>query len=541
MSEESVQGTGIGADTIAAALDRRATEHPDRLLLRCGDADYTYADMRTAARSVAAGFGGLGVANGDRVAILLPNRPEIFELYFGLAVLGAVQVPLNAFLKGEFLKYQLTDAAAETLVVDEAGWEAVRPLLDDLPTLKTIVAVDSLPAADPTSIGRVRYRDLIAAEPTAAPVPVHPADLMSILYTSGTTGLPTGCMLTNGYYLRTGRVVSRLTGQTADDVLFTALPAFHALTRAMVIASALVQGSTAVIEQRFAASTFLTRAREVGATIVHGVGAVATALLATPRSASDRDHRIRCMMCPPLSVAEQHEFQQRFGIDAWAEVLGQTECMCVTASRVDGRRNRATAGQAGDDVELALRGDDERPLGVGEVGEICVRPRHRYAMFDGYWGKPEETLAVFTGLWYHTGDFGKCDEDGYYSFVDRKKDAIRSRGENISSFEVESAVGQHPSVREAAAVGVPRGSSEDDVKVVLALHDDVQLDPEDFFDFLKREVPYFAVPRYVAFVDELPRNASGRVMKFQLREHGPDIPTWDFRELGLVIERSARR
>ena len=174
-------------------------------------------------------------------------------------------------------------------------------------------------------------------------------------------------------------------------------------------------------------------------------------------------------------------------------------------------------------------------------GEITLRPRHRHAMFEGYWRKPEATLEAFRGLWYHTGDFGRRDERGFVSFVDRKRDALRRRGENVSSVELESAIITHPNIAEAAVHAVPSALTEDDIKACIVLGDGVELTPEAAFEFFRSTLPYFAIPRYVEVLDELPRNAVARVMKHLLRDRGVTAETWDFEALGFSVTRSERR
>jgi len=521
---------------IGELLRFHAKHRPDKPFLTCGAASYTYREMDERSDRVAAGFAGLGVGQGDRVAILCPNRYEIFELLFGLAKLGAVQVPLNAYLRGEFLRHQVADSGAVALVTDAAGGDAVAPLLAALPDLRVLVALDESGPGRAVSFAQVRE----AAGP-APDVEVQPADLMSILYTSGTTGLPKGCMLPHGYYVRVGELMATSMEQREDDVLFTALPAFHAVTRMMVTTAALTRGSGVVVEEQFHASTFMARAAEVGATLAYGVGTTGVALLGTPPSPADRAHSLRTFMIGPFTSAQQEQFTARFGPDVWVEIFGQTECVGITWSPVAGPRNRASVGRQSLDLEVTVLDDDGSPLPDGAVGEICLRPRHRFAMFAGYWRNPQATVDATAGLWYHTGDYGKRDSDGFYTFVDRKKDAIRRRGENISSYELEMAILRHEAVADVAIHGVPSGSTEDIVMAVVVPAAGCELDPAAFFAFLREVLPYFAMPRFVRIVGEIPRNATLRIMKFKLRELPIDDAVWDFEKMGLVIPADARR
>jgi crotonobetaine/carnitine-CoA ligase len=535
----------LGEAVVGQLLAVRSSLHPDKPFITCGKTTWTYGEMQEISGRVSAGFAALGIGKGDRVAILTPNRPEMFELYFGLARLGVVQVPLNAYIKGEFLKYQLSDSGASALVTDAAGLEAAIPLLADLPTLTHIVLLDeddrTTSGAAPSTSTMVAFADLRRSRDQVPVIEVSSGDLMSVLYTSGTTGLPKGCMLPHGYYFRVAELVATGMEQMADDVLYTALPAFHAMARMMVVAGALSRGSTAVIEEQFHPSTFLQRAIEVGATVGFGVGTTGVLLLATPPSDLDRAHSLRSMMVGPFSPEQQSQFQSRFGIDPYAEIYGQTECVGITWDPISGPRNRASVGRPSSDLDVCILDDDGRKMPPGVAGEICLRPRGRFSMFDGYWRKPQATVDATRGLWFHTGDYGRSDDDGFFTFIDRKKDAIRRRGENISSFEVEEAIVKHPAIREVAVHGRSTGSTEDDVVAVVVVEPGESLEPSQLHEFFTANLPYFAVPRYVRIVDQLPRNAVMRVMKFQLRELPFDKSVWDLVEMGFAIPTSRRR
>lgn len=520
-------------------LRERARELPDKLFLWCGDARYTFAQMDATSDRVAAGLAELGIAKGDRVAFVSTNRAEMLEMMFACAKLGAVQVPLNAFLRGEFLRYQVGDCQASTLVVDREGLEASIPLLDRLPELKRIIAFDD-DAAPPPGVEVVPYADVRASSAAAPSVDLSPADLMSIIYTSGTTGLPKGCMMPNGYYVNVGTAMSEVWDITPDDIILTALPLFHGAARAMIVTAALVYGTTAVIEPAFSLS-ILDRIIETKATIFGGVGAMGVALLSLPPSEKDRAHSLRFAGFIPFSPALQQQFTERFGVEVHAELFGQTECVPATYSQPNGPRNRASAGRAAGHLEVWLVDDEDNEVPTGEVGEIVVRPRKPHVMYAGYWNKPEDTIKAWRNLWHHTGDYGRADADGFITFVDRKKDALRRRGENISSMELEMAIVQHPAIAEAAIHAVPSELLEDDVKACIVVAPGQAVEPAELFGFFKQNLPYYAVPRYVEVVPELPKNAVMRVMKHKLRERGITDETWDFEKLGLTIARDERR
>ncbi len=243
----------------------------------------------------------------------------------------------------------------------------------------------------------------------------------------------------------------------------------------------------------------------------------------------------------PFTPEQQTQFEDRFGCQVLTQLYGQTECGAIAYSRISEPRNRASLGRPAPYFEVKLFDDDDREVPTGEVGEIVVRPKVPNAIFQGYWRNPTATLETWRNLWHHTGDYGRADPDGFITFVDRKKDALRRRGENVSSVELERAIVGHPKVAEAAVHAIPSEMTEDDIKACVVLEPGQGFDPAELFDFFKQTLPYFAIPRYVEFLPELPKNATLRVMKHVLRERGVTEETWDFGALGLSVDRAERR
>jgi crotonobetaine/carnitine-CoA ligase len=265
------------------------------------------------------------------------------------------------------------------------------------------------------------------------------------------------------------------------------------------------------------------------------------ALLATPPSERDRAHRLRAAIFIPFPAAMHAAFAQRFGVPTCSALFGQTECVPITYSPLSDPRSGASCGRAAADLEVALLDDDDGPVPTGMVGEICVRPREPLAMFSGYWNNPEATMATFRTLWHHTGDYGRADPAGFIFFVDRKKDAVRRRGENVSTMELEAAIAAHPAIADIAAHAVPSDATDDDIKVCVVLADGENISPAELFDFFRHHLRYFAIPRYVEIVDELPKNAASRVMKHVLRQRPMTDAVWDLEALGFTVARSERR
>ena len=524
---------------IGEVLRLRAREHGDQAYLRSGDEEVTYGEIDARSDRVAAGLTELGVKPGDRVAIISSNRMEMLELFFAVAKMGAVQVPLNAFLKGEFLSYQLQDSQAETLVVDGPGAQAISALLPDLPNLRRLVALDAgSEGASPIDV--VPYS---AVRESSAPPPsneIHPESLMSILYTSGTTGMPKGCMLPHGWYINGATVSSEMVEYTPDDVPFTALPLFHAWAQGTTI-GVMVHHLRGVVDPVFSIGNLLERFIETGATVFMGVGMMGLAMLGAPPSDRDRQHNLRVALMFPFTPEQQEQFETRFGVQVLTQLYGQTETGAIAYSRVSEPRNRASLGRPAPYFEVKLFDEDDHEVPMGEVGEIVVRPKVPNAIYLGYWRNAEATNATWRNLWHHTGDFGRADAEGFITFVDRKKDALRRRGENVSSIEVERAIVKHPKITEAAVHAIPSDMTEDDIKACVVLEPGQSVEPGELFAFFKGKLPYFAIPRYVEVMPELPKNATLRVMKHLLRERGVTDETWDFDALGLSVDKAERR
>jgi crotonobetaine/carnitine-CoA ligase len=329
---------------------------------------------------------------------------------------------------------------------------------------------------------------------------------------------------------------------TDEDVVFAGLPLFHSGGRLVTVTMPLYFGIPAHIQAAFSARNYFPRAKEVGATCMIAVGAMGAAVLATEPSAADRDHRVRRVMVAPVSLEGQQVFRDRFGVEPWVDVFGQSECMPVMATPLSSPdRDPRGCGVPARDLEVALLDDEGRVVEGEGSGEICVRPLEPYAMFDGYYERPEATLEAYAGLWYHTGDYGRRLDSGAYAFVDRKKDSLRRRGENVSSLELEAGINAHPAVVESAVHALPSPLGEDDIKACLVVAEGAEVTPEELFAFFKDHLPYYAIPRYVEVIPALPRNAVGRVMKHKLREAGNGASTWDLDALGLVVGREDRR
>lgn len=515
-------------------LRHEAKQDPDRDFFRCGEDWLTLGQLDEQSDRFAAGLQELGLVKGDRLPIMLPNCTEYLVAVYGCAKAGVVQVPINTYLRGEFLRHQLAQSGATVMLTDALGVQQVKAVADRLPSLRRLIAL-----GDPID-DTVNFAAVAGSTAELSPVDLSASDLCVIMYTSGTTGPSKGCMISHGYYTLGPEGFRDAGWFRAGDRLFGAMPMFHVGGQSALVGAALAIGGSVVIEPEFSAATFMARAREAQATALFGVGAMAVALLAQPRSDGERDHRIRQASFIPMTPAMQSEFGDRFGVAVVSELYGQSECYPVTIGVVGDEARPGSAGRRVSGVDVVLMDEDDQPVMTGEVGEICVRADpHR--MFEGYWQDASATAEASRHLWHHTGDNGRFDADGFLYFVDRKKDSMRRRGENVSSVEVEQALLDHPAIAAIAVHAVPSEVTEDDIKACIVLHDGALPTFDDLFRFFKTAVPYYAVPRYVEFVDALPVNVNGRVLKYQLRQVGVNDQTVDLNALGLTIGRGERR
>jgi crotonobetaine/carnitine-CoA ligase len=509
--------------SVPDVLAERAHSIPDVVFVDCVGVRRTFAQMEIRSERLAAGLASLGVGKGDRVATILPNCIEHVDLIFACARLGAIHVPVNVFLKGEFLSYQLLDAAASVVVGDAEGLAAVEAIRSELPDVQHVLSPSELPV-----------RGAVEA-PT---VELEPADTVAIMYTSGTTGMPKGCMIPHGYHTHSPVASNSLLEYGPGDVLYSALPLFHGWARGMLF-GALVHGLTAVLDPDFSPATALRRFAETKATVFSGVGAMGMALLAQPPSDADRVHQLRVAFMIPFAPADEATFTDRFGVRVQSNMYGQTETGAITFTPLSEPGKPGTIGRPSPQYDVRIVDDSDNDVTTGWVGEVIVRSRTPDVLYTGYWNKPDDTAEAMRGGWHHTGDLARCDREGFLTFVDRKKDALRRRGENVSSVQLEQAIISHPKVAEAAIVAVPSAMTEDDIKVCIVTTDDVA--PDELFAFFKEKLPYFAIPRYVQVVESLPKTATMRVQKHVLRAAGVTSSTWDFEQLGLAVGRDERR
>ncbi len=519
-------------------IEDKARQNPDRVVFQFRDDPLTLGDMNDRINQVANGFLALGVQKGDKVAIMLPNCEEFLYVWFGLNKIGAVEVPINVALKGTGLIHQIVQSDCVALVAEASFADRLDAVSDDLETLRHVIwrgepEQGTLP--NWSKIERLTLPELLDHSNAAPDISVHFSDAASILYTSGTTGVSKGVLISHYYWYDIWSQSIKYSRYTEDDVLYTGLPFFHGNAQGITIGPAILADAKAVIVDRFSASALWDDCRRWECTEANYIGGIIPILAKAPLDERDADNPLRLMVGAAAPVSIWDEFETRFNTRL-LEVYGMTECYCCLANPIDNARP-GSCGQAitGWDVKIVDDNDDE--VAPGELGEFIAQPLDRGVGTMGYYKKPAETLDLFKNFWVHTGDLGRMDADGYFYFVDRKKQALRRRGENISSFEVEAVINSNPAVLESCVVGVPSEIGEEDVKAVVVLLEGQELSPEDLIAWCVPRMAYFAIPRYIAFRDDLPKTPSERVEKYKLKVEGVTDDCWDLETTDIKLER----
>lgn len=523
-------------NVIGRLIQEKARTNKDRVFLLFEDQKVSYEQLDLSSNQFAHGLKNLGIQKDDKVSIMMENCPDYLYVWFGTAKLGAVEVPINVAYKGDSLSHIINNSDSKVLFIDASLLERLSVIRDDLKKVKQIFCRGHI---DPTIANNLPVPvslidEFFKSPSTPLDVEVNSADPAGIIYTSGTTGISKGAVLPHNVFIHTARLMSRLRRMSSQDVLYTFFPLFHANAQVLSIITALIADAQIVLKDRFSATNFWDEIRKYRATQFNYLGAVMPILSKQAPRADDADNPITIAIgaaCPP-DIMRHMEERFRF---ICLEGFGMTETGMVMHWTVDDRKIGSCGKVLEDLFEAKLVDNDDVEVPIGSIGEIVVRPKVPFVMMSEYYKMPEKTLEAFRNLWFHTGDYAKRDEEGYFYFVDRKKDAIRRRGENISSFEVEKVINSHPNVLESAVFAVPAELGEDEVKANVVLKQGANLAPEELIHFCNERMAYFAVPRYLEFVPGLPKTPTNRVEKYRLREAGITKNTWDREKAGVKI------
>lgn len=533
-------------DLVERRLDRvlrRQAEHiGDQVWLADQDREITFAETDELVDRYANGLAELGVGKGDPVAMFMHPSAEVVLLGLAAARLGAVFATINTDFRGEFLREALDATRADVLVVDSTLQEAVTRVGDmwrGKHLLVNGVIHDESGGARPSE-------SLRNSDHRAPHVDTSYSDVVQIWWSSATTGKAKGIMQTHSGLLiavdEDGQNFTANEKVRDGDTLYSCTPMYLGSPWVGTVWRSLRYGVRAAIDPQFSVSRFWERTRHYGATHFFTLGAMHMHLLAAPERPDDADNPIRVAICVPLTHDLVPVFKRRFGVESMPQAYGTSETFVVFGAPDDGTPwQKRTIGRTLDRrYEVKLFDEDDREVPVGAVGEICVRPKQAFMTFAGYFEQPQRTNDTWRNLWHHTGDMAVVDDDGQYFFADRKQDYIRYKGRNITMFEVESVVRRHPDVDDVAAFGVTSAELETEAELMVSVvrRPGSDLTAEELARFVNDNAPYFFVPRYVEFIDVLPRNAHGRVMKHVIRDTSAERDeVWDRDSAGFEVTR----
>jgi len=525
MTESSVRSLPAPlAPPLPVLLARRAERDPDGVLIECVDGGgYTNGAFQHDAMRFAYGLRKLGIGPGDRVAVMLDATPLAHVCWIGTAWLKAYEVPVNTEFRGSSLQHALADSGAQVLVTTNALAERVDALREAFSQLRLVITTDAQPP--PIGLPTLTLAEVMSQGELGTDDPPRELDAYAVIYTSGTTGPSKGVVMpwanihSGAAQMFPGDEHERY----PDGACYSPWPTFHAAGKTMLTYAGL-RDLRLVMRPRFSVSSFWDDVRKFRCTHVHMLG-FGPLLARQPPQPDDADNPMRRMLLMPLP-AGYREFEQRFGVRA-STGWGMTEIgfpMAIADPDVPG-----TCGVLSPLYEARIVDDDDFELPDGEVGELIIRSHEPWLMLRSYLGRWEATARAWRNGWFHTGDALRRDAAGNYFFVDRVADYLRTRGNNVSSLEVEAEVRTHPGVADCACIGVPADlEGDDDLKLVVIRAEEGSLTAAELFAYLEPRMPKYQLPRYIQFTTELPRTPTGKVRKGELRAaHQPGDDLWD--------------
>ncbi len=499
---------------IAAA---RAEATPDNPFLLWAGESWSYVRAWDHMLRCAGFLNRLGVSGADRrIASYLPNCPEAMWTWFGVHLSGSVYAPLNRAHKGELLADMLSRTGAKTLVTEPSA-------LDQLDVFQAAGVETLIITGQETKHGFIRFDDYLDMEP-AVPVFPDPSSLCTLMYTSGTTGRSKAVRIPHNMYARGAARIAESFDYRPSDVFHMWFPLYHIAGSLHLVAAMMIAGGSVAMFPTYSASKFWQQVEDTGATFFGGLANVIHTLMAAPPSENDAGNTLRTGIVAILPPEMIRPFEKRFGVQL-RDTYGMTEAEPITIPDLSRENPPGSSGVPNPDFEIRFADEHDRPVAPGETGQILVRPMQPDIMMLGYEGDDAATLEVFRNLWFHTGDLGHQDEDGFIFVHGRIKHMIRRRGENISTWELEKFIGEHPQVDEVACVGVPSSLGEEDVKAVIVPAPGNPPDARELHAWCREKMARFMVPRYMELTEALPLNHVGKVEKEALKTITD--ATWD--------------
>ncbi|HCX87034.1 MAG TPA: ATP-dependent acyl-CoA ligase [Gammaproteobacteria bacterium] len=526
---------------LPTVLDYQVQHRPDKPWILSGEQAFSYREVDNLSGRLAQGLSRIGVAPGDTVLCMSQNRVEQVFLWCALAKCGAPLVPVNTHYRGNIFSYLINDSLAETIAIEAEFLQQLVDVWDELLHLKRVILI----AGEGESPGQVweqiasryetyQYSDILDDALFEGDTPGY-RDFMGVFYTSGTTGRSKGVTMTHAHAFEYARGVTEMLELREDDVYCSPLPLFHIAGLLATVYAAGIVGASTVIVGPFSVERFWQDAKRYRVTATFLLGAMANFIYKQPTTEQDADNTLERVLMVPL-IPEVETFKDRFDCMV-STTWGGTEMNCPTQSGFELADNKTCGRVLEDRYEVKIVDEFDHEVPYGTPGEALVRTKVPWIATNGYWQHPEWTAALLKNQWIHTGDMLFKDENGNLYFVDRTKDAIRRRGENISSMEVENEVNAHDQVVECAVVPVASTDTEQEVLAVIVLQPEEQIDPGSLIRFLEPRLPYFMIPRYVRFVDALPKTPTGKIQKYVVRELGLPEGTWDREAAGVKLKR----
>ena len=529
--------SNVANRTLGRVLQMQAEQAGDLIYLRDENRELSFAEVNRRVNALAAGLADLGVGRGDRVCFFMGAAIEVVLLVLAVNKLGAVWIPVNTDYKGEWLRELLQASQAKVIVVDAPLAGRLAQALDGVPHDHVVLlgAVEAAPAGARPFEGLLAFPD---SEPDLSAIGY--GDVSAVLWTSGTTGKSKGVMQSHNIWIRAAEHVNY--GSRPGDSVYSVMPTYNTAAWTSNIFRALVEGLPCAIDPKFSVSNFWDRLRRFNATQTFTLGSMHMFLWNQAPRPDDAANPLRVAGMVPMPDALIGPFCERFGIERILQGFGQSETGSVITRSLSSAARAFKPGALGvphDDVEIRLIDDAGADVPAGAPGEALIRGRSPHVIFEGYFNNPEANAISLRDGWFHTGDLLRCDTDGDYYFVDRKKDAIRSKGRNISTIEVEQAVIRHPAIERVAAYGITceHLDAEQELALAVVLKAGAALAEDELARFINDNAPYFFVPRYIEFVDALPYTPTGKVRKIELRERGRTPATWDRMASEFVLQR----
>ena len=519
-------------DTIRSLVEKAVAKTPGKVFFIFKDEEITYEDFIDAVKRVANGLLCLGVRKGDRVAILLQNCVEFPYAWLAANMIGAVMVPVNGRFVEKEIRYVLGHSGAKVLVTSNEYLEAVDSIQGELPSLETLVNING------RTRNTIAFEDLLTNSPELPPVEIESEkDLAVILYTSGTTGTPKGCMATHEYFVNLANVEADLFELKSEDRVLTAQP-FYYMDPQWNTLMTVARNATVIVSEKFSPSKFWDEVSRYGVTCFYCIGSMTSFLYNMPPSSLDKEHKLRMVQTSGISPRIHKAWEERFNVPVY-EVYASTETTVDIAVPLGADRKAGTAciGRPIWYREAKVVDDNDAEVHRGEVGEIILR-RGR-GMMLGYYKDEAATEHAFRGGWFHSGDLGFIDEDGDYHFAGRKKDIIRRGGENISAASIEQVLMTHPAILDAAAIPVPDSIRGEEVKVYVVPRPGQTIAFEEVIEFSKKNMAEYKVPRYVEIRESLPKTPSERVQKEKLKQEKKNLAEGCYDRLAQQINKKA--